>query len=47
MKEIKSVFNDIIKDYKDEDYTTEEWVYYGVILPLALIALCILSGFME
>lgn len=31
--------NDIIKDYKSENFTLQEWVKYGILYPLGLIIL--------
>lgn len=34
--------NDIIKDYKDEDFTKFEWLVYGVLFPVVFILICVL-----
>lgn len=38
---------DIIKDFKDEGYSLRECIIYGVVAPLALIALCLLASYIE
>ena len=35
---------EIIEDYKRENFTTKEWVKYGIIAPLLLIIICGLAG---
>ena len=36
--------NDIIKDFRNENFTRKEFVKYGIIAPLVLIALCLLAS---
>lgn len=36
--------NDIIKDFRDECFTKKEFVKYGIIAPVVLIAICILAS---
>ncbi len=35
--------NKIIEDFKDEGFTTREYVIYGIIAPVILFAACIIS----
>ena len=39
--------NDIIKDYKEENYTLREWIIYGVIVPAIFIAVCLLASLLD
>ena len=40
------VMDDFVNDYKNDGYTLREWVIYGVIAPMALIAIaCLASTF--
>lgn len=36
--------NDIIKDYRNENFTLREWVKYGILYPAGLILFCLLAG---
>ena len=36
---------DLLNDYKG--FTLREWLVYGVIIPLALIAACLFGSFLE
>lgn len=36
--------NDFIKDFRDEGFTRKEFIKYGIIAPLVLIALCLLAS---
>ena len=38
---------DIIKDFREEGYTLREWVIYGVLAPVGLVALCLLASIFE
>lgn len=33
--------NDIIKDFKEENFTKKEWLLYGVVMPIALVLIAI------
>ena len=35
------------KDYQKENFTTQEIVLYGILMPLALVAVMALAGWME
>ena len=35
------------KDYQKENFTTQEMIVYGIIAPLALVAVMALAGWME
>ena len=35
---------ELIEDYMQGDYTLREWVIYGVLVPLALVVICLLAG---
>ena len=39
--------NDLIKDFKDGEYTKREWIIYGVIAPTVFIAIAILVSVLE
>ena len=38
---------DLMNDYKEGRFTLREWVVYGILAPLALIATCLLVGYLE
>lgn len=44
MKELWQVFE---KDIKSENFTRTEYIVYGVIAPLGLIADCLLAEWLE
>lgn len=41
MKELIMLF---VNDYRQEQFTRKEFIKYGLLAPLALIAICILAG---
>ena len=42
-----NVMNDLIKDFKEGEYTLREWIIYGVIAPMLLIAVAILASALD
>ena len=38
------LLNIIIEDYRKENFTSKEWLVYGLLAPLALTAVCILAS---
>ena len=36
--------NDILKDFKDDNFTKKEFIIYGVIAPLLFISLCLFAS---
>lgn len=40
---MKELFEILLKDIKSEDFTTREYIIYGVIAPLGVIAACVLA----
>ena len=36
--------DDFIKDFRNEDFTRKEFIKYGIVAPLVLIALCLLAS---
>lgn len=36
--------NDIIKDFLNEGFTRKDFIKYGIVAPLVLIALCLLAS---
>lgn len=36
--------DDLIKDFRNESFTREEFIKYGIIAPMVLIALCLLAS---
>ena len=36
--------NDLINDFRNEDFTRKEFIKYGIVAPLVLIALCLLAS---
>ena len=49
MQEFKmiTIMKDLLNDYKNEGFTLREWVIYGVICPLALIAVCLIGSYID
>lgn len=41
---MKELYDIMMKDFKQENFTLKEWIIYGVCAPLVLILLC---GFAE
>lgn len=33
-----------VKDYKQENFTRKEWLIYGILAPIAFLAVCILAS---
>ena len=42
-----NIMNDIIKDFRNEGFTLREFIKYGIIAPLGLIAFCLLASFIQ
>ena len=40
---MKELFEIMMKDILSEDFTKREYIIYGIIAPLGLIALCVLA----
>lgn len=38
---------DLFDDYENEGFTLREWFVYGILAPVALIATCLLAGYLE
>ncbi len=43
MKTLKEIISVLQKDIEAEGFTKREYVIYGIIAPLALIAACVLA----
>ena len=43
MNTLKEIINVFSKDIASENFTKKEFVTYGIIAPLALIAACVLA----
>lgn len=44
---MKELYDIMMKDFKEENFTLKEWIIYGVVAPLALILLCGLAELIE
>ena len=44
---MKELYNIMMKDFKEENFTLKEWIIYGVVAPVALILLCGLAELIE
>ena len=43
---LKDIFNVLQKDIKSENFSKRECVIYGIVVPLALVAACVLGDFL-
>ena len=46
-KTMKELYDIMMKDFKEENFTLKEWIIYGVVAPVALILLCCLAELIE
>lgn len=44
---MKELYDIMMKDFQEENFTLKEWIIYGVVAPLALILLCGLAELIE
>ena len=44
---MKELFEIMMKDILSENFTKREYVVYGIVAPLALIAVCVLAEFIN
>lgn len=44
---MKEFFNIMAKDIMSENFTRKDYVIYGIIAPMALIAICMLASLVE
>lgn len=44
---MKELYDIMMKDFQQENFTRKEWIIYGVCAPLALILLCGLAELIE
>ena len=44
---MKELYNIMMKDFQEENFTLKEWIIYGVCAPIALILLCGLAELIE
>ncbi len=44
---MKEFFNIMAKDIMSENFTRKDYVIYGIIAPMALIAICMLASMVE
>lgn len=44
---MKEFFNIMAKDILSENFTMKDYVIYGIIAPMALIAICMLASLVE
>lgn len=44
---MKEIINILLKDIKDEHFTKSEYIVYGVLTPIVLVAIMALAGWLE
>lgn len=44
---MKELIEIMMKDIKDENFTKREYIVYGILTPLVLVALMALAGWLE
>ena len=44
---MKEFLDFMMKDFQEENFTRKEYIVYGIITPLALIALMVVGGWRE
>lgn len=44
---MKKFFELMMKDYQKENFTVSEWIIGGIVLPLVLVALMGVAGWMD
>ncbi len=44
---MKEFFDIMLKDIKDEHFTRKEYIVYGVLTPIVLVAIMALAGWLE
>ena len=44
---MKELIEIMLKDIKDEHFSTREYIVYGILTPLVLVALMALAGWLE
>ena len=47
MRIMKELFEVMQKDILSEEFTKREYIVYGIVAPLALIAVCVLAEFIN
>lgn len=44
---MKELIEILLKDIKDENFTRKEYIVYGVLTPIVLVAIMALAGWLE
>lgn len=44
---MKELFKILVKDIMDEHFTRKEYFVYGILAPIALVAIMALAGWLE
>ena len=44
---MKELIEILLKDIKDENFTKREYIVYGIVTPLVLVALMAVAGWLE
>jgi len=44
---MKELYDIMMKDFKEENFTLKEWIIYGLLAPIALILLCGIAELIE
>ena len=40
---MENLIKELKKDYESENFTKREWIVYGILAPLGLIAVCLIA----
>lgn len=44
---MKELYDIMMKDFKEENFTLKEWIIYGVVAPIAVILMCGIAELIE
>ena len=44
---MKELIEIMLKDIKDEDFSKREYIVYGILTPIVLVALMAIAGWLE
>lgn len=44
---MKELYDIMMKDFKQENFTLKEWIIYGVVAPIAVILMCGIAELIE
>ena len=44
---MKELYDIMMKDFQEENFTLKEWIIYGVVAPIAVILMCGIAELIE